>query len=199
MKWMDSKSVRFISNFHSPTDLQFVGRTQKDGSKLQIPSLQLIKDYNKHMGYVDKTDMYISLYRVNRKSRKWWHRLVWHFVDLSLVNSLVIYSKRTQGVKSITLKDFRIAVACGLIGATSETLRRGRRSAEQPPSRFKTNVPIEKKLDKCAHMPVHGNKLRCALCSTREKPHRTRWHCSTCSVGLCLTEKSNCFEKFHKM
>ena len=47
-------------------------------------------------------------------------------------------------------------------------------------------------------LPVNGQKVRCARCSTRSKPHRNRWHCSTCHVGLCLTDKSNCFYAFHK-
>lgn len=40
--------------------------------------------------------------------------------------------------------------------------------------------------------------IRCAKCSTRKEPHRTRWHCSSCNVGLCLQEKKNCFVEFHK-
>lgn len=149
------------------------------------------------MGYVDQSDMFLSLYKVNRKSRKWWHRLFWHFLDLSVVNAFIIYRDRTTA-KSLCLKPFRLSVASGLIGADTCTPRRGRRSAEAPPNKYKTTVPPEVRFDKCAHLPIHGNKVRCAHCSTRSQPHRARWHRSTCNVGLCLTEKSNFFFTFHR-
>ncbi|XP_018561258.1 piggyBac transposable element-derived protein 4-like [Anoplophora glabripennis] len=117
LKWMDNKPVLFISNFHSPTDIQNVSRRQKDGSSKNITCLQLVKDYNSHMGYVDQSDMFVSLYKVNRKSRKWWHRLFWHFLDLSLVNAYIIFRDRLQNNRSLNLKDFRLAVAIGLVGA----------------------------------------------------------------------------------
>ena len=45
------------------------------------------KDYNKHMGYVDKADMLKSVYDLDRKSREWWHRIAFYFLDVSLVNA----------------------------------------------------------------------------------------------------------------
>lgn len=198
VKWMDSKPVLFLSNFHSPNDVQTVSRKNKDGTSQDITCIKIVKDYNKHMGYVDQSDMYISLYKINRKSKKWWHRLFWHFLDLVVVNSYILYTARAESMTSLSLKDFRLAVALGLIGAPPDTKTRGRRSAEGPPNQFKVTVPPEIRYSKCAHLPIHGNKVRCAHCSTRAQPHRTRWHCSSCNVGLCLSEKSNCFFKFHQ-
>lgn len=198
LKWMDSKSVRFLSNFHNPDDVTTISRKQKDGTTKEFPCLQLVKDYNEHMNYVDKSDMHIATYRIDRKSRKWWHRLFWHFLDLTIVNAYIIFKNRSPDCKSITLKEYRFAVACGLIGADPETPQRGRRSSSPPKNKFKVIVPSEIRYDKVAHLPVHGQKVRCARCSTRSKPHRTRWICSTCQVGLCLSDKSNCFYAFHK-
>ena len=198
VKWMDNKPVLFSSNFHHPNEEQTIKRKQKDGSEKEITCLQLVKDYNTHMGYVDQSDMFLSFYKVNRKSRKWWHRLFWHFLDLSVVNAFIIFRDRGP-TKSLNLKEFRLAVVAGLVGAAPCTPKIGRKSSDTPPNRYKTSVPYEIKFDKCAHLPIHGNKVRCAHCSTRSQPHRTRWHCSSCHVGLCLTEKSNCFFKFHQM
>lgn len=197
LKWMDNKPVLFASNFHGPNEIQTVSRKLKDGTSQDITCLQLVKDYNSHMGYVDQSDMFVSLYKVDRKSRKWWHRLFWHFLDLTVVNSFIIFRDRAQ-TKSLTLKEFRLAVAAGLIGADPCMSKKGRKSSETAPNKYKTFVPPEIKYHKVAHLPIHGTKVRCAYCSTRSQPHRTRWHCSTCKVGLCLTEKSNCFFRFHQ-
>lgn len=47
------------------------------------------------------------------------------------------------------------------------------------------------------YLPEHGTKVRCAHCSTKAEAHRTRWHCISCKVGLCISEKRNCFIPFH--
>lgn len=200
VKWMDRRPVMFVSNFHCPKNVQSVSRKRKDGTKENVSCLQLVRDYNQHMGYVDKSDMLKALYQINRKSKKWWHRIMWHFLDLTVVNAFIIYTTKSIGsFKNLSLKDFRTAVALGLIGADPQTPTNRNKNVGKPVNKFKVQVPPEIRFDKAAHLPIHGNKVRCALCSARENPHRTRWHCTTCKVGLCLNEKNNCFYNFHKL
>ncbi|XP_044762210.1 uncharacterized protein LOC123319357 [Coccinella septempunctata] len=97
--------------------------------------------------------------------------------------------------KTMKLKDFKIAVILGLIGAEENTPKTKWTSGL---TSFKVIVPQEIRYDSCTHMPVHGTSRRCALCSTTAVPHKTRWMCSRCNVGLCLTEKKNCFLDSHR-
>ena len=156
-----------------------------------------MKDYNAHMGYVDKADMLKSLYEIDRRSRKWWHRIMWHFLDVSVVNSFLIFKERSEDIKSLTLKQFRLAVIAGLIGASRLSPGGGKKRSKRQ-SNFKPYVAPEKRFDKAAHMPMRGTSRRCAFCSTASEPHRTKWSCETCAVGLCLSEGKNCFAKYHK-
>lgn len=71
VKWMDNRPVRFLSNFHDPSESTSINRKQKDGSLLPVSCPTLVRDYNKHMGYVDKADMLKSTYQINRKAKKW--------------------------------------------------------------------------------------------------------------------------------
>ncbi len=73
VKWNDNKPVQVVSNFHG-SNPSVILRTQKDGSKKQYNCPIAIKDYNTFMGGVDKADMLCSIYGINRKSKKWWHR-----------------------------------------------------------------------------------------------------------------------------
>ncbi|KAJ8931222.1 hypothetical protein NQ314_015893 [Rhamnusium bicolor] len=197
MKWMDRKAVMFASNFHKPDLAETVDRQKKDGEKVTIGCPLMVKDYNSSMGYVDKADQLKSTYEISRKSKEWWHRIIWHFVDVAVVNSFIIFTERS-GVNTMDLKTFRLSIVHGLVGASTELPRRGRPSAEVPVSYLKKNVSLEKRWDKAEHMPVHGTSRRCAMCSSRAEQYRTRWSCSNCEVGLCLTDKKNGFEKFHK-
>lgn len=196
-KWVDKRIVTIASNYHDPSLGGTVDRKKRNGEIENISCPQVIKDYNKSMGFVDKADMIKSTYEINRKSKKWWHRIMWHFVDVAIVNSFIIYKKRLPNVEYVDLKSFRLSVVCGLVGASKDIPKRGRPSGEKPVSNFKPNVPLERRWDRAAHMPQRGNSRRCALCSTRIEPHRTRWSCSSCEVGLCLNDKKNCFSRYH--
>lgn len=197
LKWKDRKGVLFLSNHHNPTILGTVSRKMKDGSTEEISCPILVKDYNSNMGFVDKMDMLKSIYEVSRKSKKWWHRIFFYFLDIALVNSFILFKKRSEG-KTLNLKIFRLSVILGLIGAKPDMPQRGRkRDSAELVSNYKPNIPPEIRYDKCAHMPVHKKPRRCALCSTRNEPHKSSWSCSTCDVGLCLSDKKNCFMLFH--
>ncbi|XP_051170470.1 piggyBac transposable element-derived protein 4-like [Leptopilina boulardi] len=76
VKWKDNRAVYALSNFHDPSKVSDVNRKNKDGSINVISCPNMIKDYNQHMGYVDKSDMLKSLYEIDRKSKKWWHRIL---------------------------------------------------------------------------------------------------------------------------
>lgn len=76
---MDQRSVLFGSNYHNPTDLTTIKRKLKDGTKVDFPCAKLVKDYNKHMGHVDKADMLKKCYEIDRRSKKWWHRIFFIF------------------------------------------------------------------------------------------------------------------------
>ncbi|KAJ8948967.1 hypothetical protein NQ318_022991 [Aromia moschata] len=135
------------------------------------------------MGCVDTADMLKSYYAIERKSRKWWHRLFWHFLDTSIVNAFILFKKNAMS---------------GLVGANSLKQPLGRRSqSPQSQNQFKTQIPKELRRDQSKHMSVHSSSRRCAHCSTAKTPHRTRWSCNVCNVGLCKTTIKNCFVEFH--
>ncbi|KAF8782732.1 hypothetical protein HNY73_012980 [Argiope bruennichi] len=62
LKFFDNdiiENIIFQSNLYSN---QTVKRTQKDGTKLDVPTPTILKVYNEQMGGVDKADMLRSLY-----------------------------------------------------------------------------------------------------------------------------------------
>lgn len=180
-----------------------VDRLNKDGSTTTISCPEIVKDYNKHMGYVDKADGLKSYYELKRRSVKWWPRIFWHFVNVSVVNAFILYSEDLRqieagGTGKIDLKNFKLCVAQGLIGAVDRDKTDGRRKSNSKQNKYKIQVPLECRFDKAQHMPVKGNRRRCAFCSTKSEPHVSRWACDTCKVGLCLDQGRSCFKLFHK-
>jgi hypothetical protein len=112
-----------------------VGRRNKDGSREEITCPKLVKDYNENMGLVDKADMLKALYEVNRKSRKWWHRIFWYFLDVTVVKAFIIYREQTNDMKTNLIK-FRLSLVASLIGAKKNTPTRAKKSPNLP-NKFK--------------------------------------------------------------
>ena len=100
----------------------------------------MAKDY-RYMGCVDKSDQMKLFYEITRKSKKWWHRLLWHFIDVTLVNSFIIL-KLLNPNKDLKLKDYRLSVVDELIGINCQK-KRGRPCTNIPsiPSTKKVKTP----------------------------------------------------------
>ncbi|KAK3506388.1 hypothetical protein QTP70_019270, partial [Hemibagrus guttatus] len=51
--------------------------------QFKVPCPAAVSTYNQHMGSVDFLDLLIALYRTNIRSKKWYHRLVFHLIDMA--------------------------------------------------------------------------------------------------------------------
>lgn len=56
-----------------------------------------------------------TVYGIDRRCKKWWHRLFWGLLEIAFVNSYVIYCEMFE---KISLKEYRRSVALGLISYT---------------------------------------------------------------------------------
>lgn len=198
-KWKDKKAVNFLSNFHDPNQTLTVQRKEKDGSISDIPCPQILSDYNSNMNFVDNFDRLKNDYQIDRKSKKWYLRLFFHFLDAAITNSFIIHKE--VGSEKLTNKEFRRAVYEGLLAKSivcpMDTTPGPKRKSVQVRS-HKPFVSKNIRLESSRHQPIRSTSKRCAACSTKKVPIRTIWMCSTCNVPLCLRKGKDCFQNFHK-
>ena len=193
---MDKKGVHLLSNYHDPSEVTTVYRKQKGGMRVQVDCPIMGSDYNKYMGFVDNADRLLSTYNIDRKSEKCWHRLYWHFIDLTIGNSFIIFTKINND-SSVTLKKFRLFLVDQLV-SHKIPIQKGRKRQPSLISRHKPQVPLEKRRSESAHIPAHiEDQRRIVICSTGKNNVRTRWICKTCNVPLCLQADRNYFLKYH--
>lgn len=198
IKWKDKRSVHLLSNFHNPEDYTEVKRKEKDGRIVPVPCPQAVSDYNSNMNYVDVFDQLLSNYKINRRSRKWWHRIFFYFIDASVVNAYCIY--KLLNLPKISAKDFRRSIMNGLVSETLISKKRPSTSsscAKLEIKKSKPFVPPEIRHQSSKHQPERSSRRRCALCSTKAKQIRTEWICSICQVPLCLGKNKSCFQTYH--
>uniref|UniRef100_A0A9J8BZG4 PiggyBac transposable element-derived protein domain-containing protein n=2 Tax=Cyprinus carpio TaxID=7962 RepID=A0A9J8BZG4_CYPCA len=210
VKWHDNRAVTLLSTFASANPATTVMRwDKKKKTTVQVKCPSIVTKYNKSMGGVDLLDSLIALYRTKIRSKKWYHRVVFHMFDFAVVEAWLLYRRdsRDCGIppKDVSsLAKFKAEVA-GCLCMEKKTLkRRGRPSQhteeEQPEKRPKT--PVEPRpstlvrIDQTGHWPVWvERKGRCKYpgCSGIVKVQ-----CSKCVTYLCFSVERNCFLNFHK-
>lgn len=94
IKWKDTKDVCVLSTFHEATGTDQAKRRKKIDGKYQEMLVDIppaIKSYNQSMGGVDLSDQLLQYYAVLRKANKWWKTLFFHFIDVCVVNSYILF------------------------------------------------------------------------------------------------------------
>jgi hypothetical protein len=88
VKWLDNGPVHLVSTFVGVEPMAAVERWSKQHKKrVPIPCPQLVKMYSKGMGGVDLADMFIALYCITVKTRRWYIKVFRHCIDICKVNA----------------------------------------------------------------------------------------------------------------
>ncbi|CAF3396410.1 unnamed protein product [Rotaria sp. Silwood2] len=211
-RWYDNNVVNCLSTLHGCEPVNSVERwSSKQKKHIQIVRPHVVKAYNQHMGGVDLMDMLISLHRIDCRSKKYYTKIIFHLIDLCIVNGWLLYrchcfQLNIQKKNIMSLLAFRIKIADALLKSVPATppVKRGRPSLDSISNEnnpmittrvVPSSVPTTSvRLDKFDHWSVHKSKGRCRNpgCSGY-----TRISCSKCLQRLCLTDNSNCFIDYH--
>ena len=213
-RWLDNKVVNCLSTLHGCEPISLIQRwSPKEKKHVQITQPYVVNVYNQHMGGVDLIDMLISLYRINIRSKKYYMKIIFHLIDLSLVNAWLLYRRHCVQSKVkrkdiMSLLSFRIHVAESLLQSSPPPpplpVKRGRPSLDSinkesivPVSVRSTPSPVPPtniRFDKHNHWPIHTEKGRCRNpgCTGYTRVSRSK-----CKVRLCMNEKKNCFISYH--
>ena len=76
--------------------------------ELNVAQPEVIRDYNMHMGGVDKSNQMISKYKVLRRTTKFWKTLLYHFLDIARVNAFIMFKRcrtENQDLKELNMPD----------------------------------------------------------------------------------------------
>ncbi|XP_051971544.1 piggyBac transposable element-derived protein 2-like [Xyrauchen texanus] len=210
VKWYDNRSVTLLSDYtgaHPVTEVDRWDRKQKIITKVPCPAV--VKKYNKNMGGVDLLDSLLALYRIKIRSKKWYHRLVFHFLDMIIVTTWLLYRRDCEGtdmrkdehMKLYTFKSY-IAEALCKSGKSLER-KKGRPcstiAGEYEEKRRKgpaASIPVpDVRLDATAHWMIMAEKKgRCKVPGCTGTP---KAKCRKCDIHLCFISTSNCFLRFH--
>ena len=106
--WRDKRNVRMISTAHGH---RMIETQSKRGVMKTKPKCVL--DYNEHMSGIDKADQMMAYYSTPRKTIRWYRKIFFHLVDLSVWNACYLYNFHQN--KNIRLLEFREKIIMDLI------------------------------------------------------------------------------------
>ncbi|KAJ8359724.1 hypothetical protein SKAU_G00162490 [Synaphobranchus kaupii] len=113
VKWMDTREVKMCSTFHvafqGDTAVRNVRNDDGTWTSCRIPVPVSVRDYNKFMGGVDLSDALLKYYSIRRKTVKWYKALLFHFIDIAVVNGYLLHKELAaqRNCKPLTHKRFR--------------------------------------------------------------------------------------------
>ena len=204
VQWQDNKTVSLMSTLTGAKPISEVLRFDRSTRKqVTVKCPSLVKEYNKHMGGVDKLDSLFGRSHCKIKSRKWYFRIFYHLLDISAINSWLMFRK--VHASKMKLKDYRATVAETLCKIEScHSVKGGRSSssdvekqlvAKKKRGNFSHLPPKEVRQDAVAHWPKHANdRQRCKMpvCHLF-----TYVMCQKCGVALCFKKNNECFTSFY--
>lgn len=201
VKWVDNKCVLLGSTLYGiepKSTLKRYSKIVKEKVEVECPAI--IRNYNKHMGGVDKANALMGLYKTPGKAKRWYFSIFTYILDICVVNAWLLYRMDCVALnkKHMPLKKFRLEISEAL-SRTGKESRKGRPSsaAASVPKIKNPTVPRPddtSRTDCFAHWPTHTTKGRCRHCVSGT----SRLKCEKCDTRLCLTEKKNCFKAFHE-
>lgn len=106
VKWKDRRDVMMLSTFHEDRIVTLDKVDFKTKEPIQKPAV--VVDYNENMGAIDRSDMMLSSTECVRKTTKWYKKLFFHMVDLSLLNAHALYL--TQSSERLPLADYQLTI-----------------------------------------------------------------------------------------
>ena len=194
--WRDKKAKKYVVVASTSATTEQCQVNRRLGA-VEMPSV--INSYNHNMNGCDRVDQSLSYYgQYSRKTIKWWKRIFLWILEVSQVNSHILYTlTRTPDEKKLPLLNFKQVLLkqlteCGMALQIANN--------ELPPRMSergrKRKVEIERLSQKkhlVQYSPVDRN---CVVCSTPTARARTKYQCGTCSIKPYLHPKE-CFYKYH--
>lgn len=104
-KQSQKKPVLLLSTFAKPKS---VSRLNKKADEISKPDI--VEIYNKFLGGVDTSDQMQYTYLDERRTLKYWKKVVFHFFGRMILNAYIFYKENYSGSKMLTRLQFTSSI-----------------------------------------------------------------------------------------
>lgn len=205
VRWQGKKEIFMLTTIHDLSVQQTQRTNWRTGERLVKPKCML--DFNKNIRSGDGRNQILKTYAMINKNRKWYIKLFFHVLDMTITNSYVLFMKNGG---DLTDYNFRVKLASEIIKRWKEVTISTRFSHSDPPTRLEAAdahylvqiPPTAKKQKSYRVCRVCSAKVRFAAKISGQKIKRgdragareTRYMCVKCTVPLCVLP---CHQIYH--
>ena len=199
MKWHDKRDVTLLTTFHKGNMVDTGKRDPMTREPVIKPDIT--QDYTLNMRLIDKADMLLGPVECIRKTIKWYKKLFFHLIDISMLNAYNMYLTKTGD--RVAIRDFYYEVGRQLLIMHGEPVASIRgRTLGGPGAIDRLSASNWLTLHKLVPIPQtrtgQRGQRQCVVCmrGTRRpaKRTRTKWMCLECEVCLCVHP---CYIEYH--
>lgn len=135
--WRDKRPVHMLSTKHKGSTREMAFVNSRWPNRPQVLKPNVVIDYVKHMGGVDRSDHFVSSYQFMRRTKKWYRKMFFWLLEVAIINAYLLYKEvqTAAGKKPMTHHKFRKALVTSLVSERAARRRRadrkrGRRQAQ---------------------------------------------------------------------
>lgn len=102
-----------------PQNIMRLNEIEKNLNDLPECSYRVLKNI---YGICRLLDPLKSMYEIDRKSNNWWHRIFFHFLDITVVNSYILYTMMHDEKNPCcnNMKNFRLDLITALVSVSHQ-------------------------------------------------------------------------------
>ena len=202
-QWTDKRSVKGVTNVFSSNDTKTLKTDYKTGEPIMKP--EMIVEYTNNMRGVDRSDSYLSSCECIRKCVKWYIKLFFHLVDLTVYNSYMMW--KVHKGETMKYEQFQYNLCYRILQKYGTVIsgNRGKRYPNPPDRCLQSDYIMRHHLKDTEKIQRNDgtwrkNQLACFVCKNRKsippKERKVTTKCHECNIPLCL---ENCFRDYHSI
>lgn len=135
VSWKDKRPVHMLSTKHkgSSSHMSYVNSRWPNRPPVLKPDIVI--DYIKHMGGVDRSDHFVSSYQFMRRTKKWYRKMFFWFLEVAIINSYLLYKDVQSAAgnrKAMNHFSFRKSLVRSLVQERSQTRPKASRKRGRP-------------------------------------------------------------------
>ena len=183
--WWDKRQVNLASTIHNANTFQRRQRTRNPEHKRVVEKPVTIELYTGFMGGVDRADQILWTLLPFHKTVKWWIKVFFYLLEVSMVNARIIYQAfHDDNMSKRSSTPFRENIIAGLLSGYLREVRRPGRLASLP-------APLQIVEQQHSLRPIAGKHKRnvgdCIVYSDRNKKRCRFMHeCRQCRKPICV-------------
>ena len=182
--WKDQKVIRLLFNHVSSNKSSSLQRWDESHEQISLSCPTAIHDYFYRSRSIDVIGQLYYSYRIGRKSKRSYSRLVWWCIDMCIINAYILYKIQHPSVTQLQYRQQLMHELVQLFASNRNAIQVSRGA----------NVSVALAKD---HYPASSDTERdCIQCSNRHSGYRkqSRIVCHECNVHLCV---GKCFSLYH--